>query len=300
MTPSATDAAASFDPLRPTLVRVAYRMLGSVADAEDIVQEAFLRWHGTDRSSVHEPEAFLRRVVTRLCLDHLKSARVRREDYVGTWLPEPIVESAEDAVEDVTLPLMMALERLSALERAAFLLHDVFGVDFDEIAETIGREPAACRQLVSRARTHVRASRPRFEMPKERGREIAAAFFAASRSGDMQALQSLLAADVVLQADGGGKKPAAMRPISGIESVVNMQQRFFLHSFKEYPSQLLRYGLINGLPGFITVERDDTVQTTALHIEDGKILGIYVVRNPDKLKHLESQLGSHQGRPTLQ
>jgi RNA polymerase sigma-70 factor (ECF subfamily) len=275
----------SFDPLRPTLIRVAYRMLGSVADAEDIVQDAFLRWHATDRSSVHQPEAFLRKVVTRLCLDQIKSARVRREDYVGTWLPEPVVETADEPVEDVTLPLLLALERLSPLERAAFLLHDMFGVDFDEIAETIGREPAACRQLVSRARTHVRAARPRFEIPKERGLEIAAAFFAASRNGDMQALQSLLAADVVLQADGGGKRPAAMQPITGIESVVKLHAGFY-RLFKDDPSQLLRYAYINGLPGFVTYERDDTVQTTALHIESGKIVGIYVVRNPDKVRHL--------------
>src|SRR5512133_2954307 len=176
------DAAASFEPLRPKLMRVAYRMLGSVADAEDVLQEAFIRWMGADRSGVREPEAFLRRTVTRLCLDQLKSAQRRRETYVGPWLPDPVLEEEEE--EDVTLPLMLALERLSPLERAAFLLHDVFGLRFDEIAETIGREPATCRQLASRARTHVRAARPRFHMPKERGLEIAAAFFAASRSGD--------------------------------------------------------------------------------------------------------------------
>ena len=172
-------AAAVFDPLRPRLTRIAYRMLGSVADAEDVVQDAFLRWLDTDRDVVREPEAFLRRVVTRLCLDHLKSARHRRETYIGPWLPEPVVEAAEDAIDDITLPLMMALERLSPLERAAFLLHDVFSVSFEEIAETIDREPAACRQLAARARNHVRTARPRFDLPKERGLQIAAAFFAA-------------------------------------------------------------------------------------------------------------------------
>ena len=176
-----SDAAVTFDPLRPKLLRVAYRMLGSVADAEDIVQEAFLRWFHADRAVVLEPEAFLRRVVARLCLDQLKSARRRRETYVGPWLPEPVVEAEEDEIDDVTLPLMMALERLSPLEQAAFLLHDVFGIGFDEIAETINREPAACRQLASRARTHVRTDRPRFPLPKERSLKIAEAFFAASR-----------------------------------------------------------------------------------------------------------------------
>jgi RNA polymerase sigma-70 factor (ECF subfamily) len=147
------DAAASFDPLRPKLMRLAYRMLGSVADSEDVLQEAFIRWMGADRSGVREPEAFLRRTVTRLCLDQLKSARRWRETYVGPWLPDPVLEEEEE--EDVTLPLMLALERLSPLERAAFLLHDVFGLEFEEVAATIQRDPAACRQLAARARTHV-------------------------------------------------------------------------------------------------------------------------------------------------
>ena len=280
---SGADAAASFDPLRPRLTRIAYRMLGSVADAEDVVQDAFLRWLDADREEVREPEAYLRRVVTRLCLDQLKSARARRETYVGPWLPEPVVE--EDDVEDVTLPLMLALERLSPLERAAFLLHDVFGLGFGEIAETIGREPAACRQLAARAREHVRGARPRFAMPKEKGLEIAAAFFAASRSGDMGALRALLAADVTVHSDGGGKVPAGLRPIHGIEDVMKLHgslARFFAKDM----SRVLRYGFVNGLPGFVTVETGGVLQTTALAIEEGRIVGIYVMRNPDKLAHL--------------
>ena len=148
------DAVPDFGLLQPKLRRVAYRMLGSVADAEDVVHEAFIRWMRADRSDVREPEAFLRRTVTRLCLDQLKSARHQRETYIGTWLPDPVVEQEQE--EDVTLPLMLALERLSPLERAAFLLHDVFGLEFEEVAETIQRDPAACRQLAARARTHVR------------------------------------------------------------------------------------------------------------------------------------------------
>jgi RNA polymerase sigma-70 factor (ECF subfamily) len=279
------DAASSFDPLRPKLIRIAYRMLGSVADAEDVVQEAFLRWIDADRQTVREPEAFLRRVVTRLCLDQLKSAQHRRETYIGPWLPEPVVETAEEEIDDVTLPLMLALERLSPLERAAFLLHDVFGVSFEEIAETIGREPTTCRQLASRARTHVRAARPRFHMPKERGLEIAAAFFAASRNGDMQQLRSLLAADVTAYADGGGKTPAAMQPIVGLEAVMQVHASL-VRIFAEKMSRIVRYGFINGLPGFVTIEQGDILQTTALELEDGKIVGIYVMRNPDKLRHL--------------
>jgi RNA polymerase sigma-70 factor (ECF subfamily) len=288
---SSGDAAATFDPLRPRLVRIAYRMLGSVADAEDVVQEAFLRWFDADRDAVREPEAFLRRIVTRLCLDQLKSARRRRETYLGPWLPEPVVEAAEDEIDDVTLPLMMALERLSPLERAAFLLHDVFGVGFEEVAQTIGREPAACRQLASRARTHVRAARPRFQMPKERGLQIAAAFFAATRSGDMAELRSILAADVTVYADGGGKASAAMQPVVGLDDVLQLQASLAL-LFARKRSRIVRYGFINGLPGFVTIEQDDTLQTTALQIEDGKVAAIYVMRNPDKLRHLGGACGS--------
>jgi RNA polymerase sigma-70 factor (ECF subfamily) len=279
------NAAATFDPQRPALIRVAYRMLGSVADAEDVVQEAFLRWLDADRDAVREPGAFLRRVVTRLCLDQLKSARHRRETYVGPSLPEPIVEAGEDEVEDVTLPVLLALERLSPLERAAFLLHDVIGVGFEEVAETIGREPAACRQLASRARSHVRASRPRFPVPAERGRQIAEAFFAATRNGDMDGLRRLLAEDVTLHADGGGKASAAKRPIAGIGEVLRLHSGL-ARFFAEKPSRLVRHAQINGLPGFVTVEGDGTVQTTALHVEDGKVVAIYIVRNPDKLRHL--------------
>ncbi len=285
---SSENAAAIFDPLRPKLIRVAYRMLGSVADAEDVVQEAFLRWLDADRDAVREPEAFLRRIVTRLCLDHLKSARHRRETYIGPWLPEPVVEAAEEEIDDITLPLMMALERLSPLERAAFLLHDVFGVSFEEIAETLGREPATCRQLASRARTHVRAARPRFDMPKERGLEIAAAFFAASRNGDMQELRSLLAADVVVYSDGGGKIPAARQPIVGADRVTQFHAAL-ARLFAAKMSRIVRYGFINGLPGFVTIEEDDTLQTTALEIKDGSIAAIYVTRNPDKLRHLSGR-----------
>lgn len=292
MMPTPADAAASFDPLRPRLTRIAYRMLGSVADAEDIVQEAFLRWLATDRDSVRDAEGFLRRVVTRLCLDLLKSARRRRETYVGPWLPEPIVESEDQPMDDdITLPLMLALERLSPLERAAFLLHDVFGVDFDEVAATIKREPAAVRQLVSRARAHVRAERPRFPLQKEQGLEIANAFFAASRNGDMQKLQSLLASDVVAYADGGGKKPAAAEPIVGLDLVMKFHVQL-APLFAKTPSQVVRFGLVNGLPGFVTLEGGDTLQTTALQIENGKVIAIYVVRNPDKLRHL-SDAGVH-------
>jgi RNA polymerase sigma-70 factor (ECF subfamily) len=277
------DAAAGFDPLRPKLMRVAYRMLGSVADAEDVLQEAFIRWMKAERDEVREPEAFLRRTVTRLCLDQLKSARRRRETYVGPWLPDPVLEEEEE--EDVTLPLMLALERLSPLERAAFLLHDVFGLEFEEVAATIQRDPAACRQLATRARSHVREARPRFQVDKRRGLALAEAFFAASRSGDMKALGAMLAADVSLHADGGGKRSAATEPAIGFDAVMKVHE-FLATRFQNNESKLVRAALVNGLPGFVTLEADGELQTTALDIEDGKIAAIYVVRNPDKLRHL--------------
>jgi RNA polymerase sigma-70 factor (ECF subfamily) len=276
---SSEDAAVVFDPLRPSLIRVAYRMLGSVADAEDVAQDAFLRWLDVDRDAVREPAAFLRRVVTRLCLDRLKSA------YVGSWLPEPVVETGEDELDDVTLLLLMALERLSPLERAAFLLHDVFGLDFEEVAATIGREEAACRQLASRARAHVRADRPRYPVPRERGLEIAQAFFAASRNGEMERLRALLAADVTVYADGGGKVSAHTAPVAGLDEVMRLFATF-AQMFAASRSRLVRYGFINGLPGFVTIERGDILQTTALEIEDGRVVAVYVVRNPDKLRHM--------------
>jgi RNA polymerase sigma-70 factor (ECF subfamily) len=258
-------------------------MLGSVADAEDIVQEAFVRWMAAQRGDVREPEAYLRRTVTRLCLDQLKSARHARETYVGPWLPDPVVE--EEAAEDVTLPLMLALERLSPLERAAFLLHDVFGIEFDEVAATLQRDAAACRQLAARARSHVREARPRFEVEKERGLEIAEAFFAASRNGDLESLGAMLAADVSVHADGGGKRPAAPAPILGFEAVMKVSKAL-AGLFRKNPSKLVRTCFVNGLPGFVTLEADGELATTALDIEEGKIAAIYVVRNPDKLRHL--------------
>jgi RNA polymerase sigma-70 factor (ECF subfamily) len=277
------DAAAAFAPLRPTLIRVAYRMLGSVADAEDIVQEAFIRWMRADREDVHQPAAFLRCTVTRLCLDQLKSARRQRETYIGPWLPDPVVE--EEEVEDVTLPLMLALERLSPLERAAFLLHDVFGLEFEEVASAIQRDSAACRQLAARARSHVRDARPRFKVERERGLEIAEAFFNASRSGNIKALGAMLTADVSAHADGGGKRPAASEPLFGVDAVMR-QYEMVATWLQENSSTLVRFGFVNGLPGFVTREADGELQTTALDIEDGKIAAIYVMRNPDKLKHL--------------
>jgi RNA polymerase sigma-70 factor (ECF subfamily) len=262
-------------------------MLGSIADAEDVLQEAWLRWSDADQEAIRVPAGFLRRVVTRLCLDHLKSARVRREEYVGPWLPDPLVEP--DAVEDVTLPLMLALERLSPLERAAFLLHDVFGESFDDVADNLGRDPAACRQLASRARDHIRAEKPRFVVERSRGLEIVQAFFAASREGEIGRLSQMLADDVSLYSDGGGKRPAAARVMIGSGEVTRTFAAIG-RLMRGKTGALVRYAYINGLPGFVTREPDGLLQTTALLIDQGKVKAIYVMRNPDKLQHLEAQL----------
>lgn len=284
---------AAFEQYRPMLLRVAYRMLGSMADAEDMVQEAWLRWARADREAVEVPAAFLRRVVTRLCLDQLKSARARREDYSGPWLPEPVLEE-EEPEDDVTLPLMLALERLSPLERAAFLLHDVFGESFESIAGSLGRDAAACRQLATRARRNVQAERARFPVQRDEGRRIAEAFFDASRSGDTAALSNLLADQVSFYADGGGKRPAVARVLRGrdivsraLAAIARLTKMGFTG---QVPAKVIQYGFINGLPGFVTQESDGEIQTTALLLEDGRIRAIYVMRNPDKLQGLKARL----------
>lgn len=287
MRPPDDDAADRFQPLRPGLIRLAYRMLGSIAEAEDVVQEAYIRWHQTDRSAVREPGAFLSRTVTRLCLDMLKSARVRRETYVGPWLPEPVLEpdQDDDRGEDLSLTLMLALERLSPLERAAFLLHDVFGLGFDEVAATLDRDPAACRQLAARARRNVRAERPRYAIDRDEGQRMTDAFFAASRSGDLTALRNILAENVVAYTDGGGLRNAALNPLFGFRRVSGLLMGVARKTERRLPPVVYK-GLINGLPGIVTLENDGVLQTTSLDIEEGRIVGIYIVRNPEKLRHL--------------
>ena len=278
--------------LRPRLVRLAYRMLGSVAEAEDAVQEALLRYQDV-RQTVDSPAAFLARTVTRVCLDSLKSARRRRETYVGPWLPEPIFDAEEAVSDDVTLSLMLALERLSPLERAAFLLHDVFGVALDEVANTLEREPAACRKLATRAREHLREARPRFGVSPERGAQIAHAFYVASRAGDVSTLRQLLAEDVVVYSDGGGKRSAATKPVFGLSRV----ERFYAGLARKdnhLPARFYRPAFIDGLAGFVTIGRDSAPQTTALALDErGKIVAIYMVRNPDKLRHLQLPTTPH-------
>jgi RNA polymerase sigma-70 factor (ECF subfamily) len=216
---------ATFEAHRPALIGLAYRMLGSRAEAEDVVQDAYLRWHAADRAAIAEPRRYLGTVVARLCLDRMKSVEARREIYVGQWLPESFDDgSAGELAHDISAALLLLLERLSPLERASFLLHDVFGLDFAEVARTLGRNEAACRQIAARARTHIEAGRPRFAPSPEEGR-LAAAFQAAAASGDAKALVRLLADDAVLYADGGGKRVAALNPIRGADKIAALLRR---------------------------------------------------------------------------
>jgi RNA polymerase sigma factor (sigma-70 family) len=275
---------AMFEQHRPRLQRLAYRMLGSSSEAEDIVQEAWLRWRRVDSGDIEQPAAWLARTVTRLCLDTLKSARARREAYVGNWLPEPIFEPEETgpALDDLTLSLMMALERLSPLERAAFLLHDVFGTPLAEVAVTLDRDAAAVRRLAARARKHVQDARPRYPVTRAEGDRIAQAFYAASNQGDLSGLRSLLAEAVVLTADGGGKSTAWRRPIVGLDHVVRLFEGLHRKLTRE-PPVLVEWIWIDGLPGYVSYERDGALQTTALDIDNGRVVSIFITRNPDKL-----------------
>jgi RNA polymerase sigma-70 factor (ECF subfamily) len=296
-----TDPSASFEPHRRRLLGLAYRMLGSMAEAEDAVQEAYLRWHDTDREKIAEPRAFLITTTTRICLDVLKSARRRREEYVGPWLPDPVTDTAAlapdaqtELAEDLSVALLLALDRLSPLERAAFLLHDVFDYSFTQVADTLGRNEAACRQLASRARTRVREARPAAPIPtrpassaeEAKHAELLSAFIAASRSGDVDRLTRLLASDAKVVTDGGGKVVAALNVIEGAERSAAFLAGVVRKGWTD--DMTLRFHTINGLPGLILSGPNGLVQTTAFEIEGDVVKAIYVVRNPDKLRHLVS------------
>ena len=283
------DIAEEFEALRPRLVRVAYATLGSLAEAEDVVQDAWLRLHRTEPGEVRDLRAWLTTVVGRLALDALGSARARRERYVGPWLPEPLVdESAPDPAdrvtldEEVSLALLRVLESLSPAERTAFVLHDVFGHTFGEVAEAVGRSPDAARQLASRARRHVEAGRPRFPATRETQREAVLAFAAAVTEGDVDRLVALLDPEVVLRTDGGGRVSAARKPIEGAGKVSRTLLAFARKGAVGARGALVE---VNGRPGLLVIAGGaDSV--FAFTVDDGLITAIDIVRNPDKLTHL--------------
>lgn len=283
---------------------LAYRMLGSRADAEDIVQEAWLRWAEVDEAEVRHAQAYLTRLVTHLCLDRLGSAAARREHYVGVWLPEPLLDADEryglgpgpeqqaEFAQDVSVAFLLALERLSPLERAAFLLKDVFDVDYDEIAGQLGRSPTACRQLVSRARRSLRDGHVRQVVSDEQRQRLAQAFVAAVRNQDVGGLARLLSDDALMLADGGGKVSALPRPLRGGERVAKVFLAFC--RLPEARDWLLRPAAINGLPGLVVLSQRNglrVVQTITLAPAadgSGRIAALYVQRNPDKLSGAQS------------
>ncbi|RYF92726.1 MAG: sigma-70 family RNA polymerase sigma factor [Caulobacteraceae bacterium] len=281
---------AAFEAQRPRLKRLAYRMLGSVSEAEDVVQDAWLRWDRAGEAA-REPAAWLTQTTARLCLDRLKSARARRETYVGPWLPEPLIEEEPadplERAEDVSVAFLLALERLSPLERAVFLLHDVFDQDYGQVAMALGRDEAACRQLASRARGHLKEARPRYSVPQDQAMRLAAAFMSASASQDFSALGALLAEDAVLISDGGGKRPAALRPMVGRADVLALLKGLAWRG--GLPGiEAMRPARINGLPGVI-MKNPDGLTTMAFECNaQGLLAAIYIIRNPEKLAHLSA------------
>jgi RNA polymerase sigma-70 factor (TIGR02957 family) len=283
-----------FDELRPSAFAIAYRMLGSVSEAEDVVQEGFLRLHRAREGGeqIESPRAYLSTVVSRLSLDHLRSAGIRRETYVGEWLPEPLVASADDdparkaeMADSLSFAFLVLLESLSPEQRAAFLLREVFDEPYDRIAEIVGTSEQNARQLTARARRHVEERRPRFEASREQQEELATRFFAAAEEGDLEGLEELLAHDVVLRGDGGGKAPALTRAVHGRARVARRLiagqrglTRFRLTWRREE---------VNGQPGALLLDREGRlIGVTILDVAEGQIQGVNSVVNPDKMRHL--------------
>ena len=281
--------------LRPLLFSIAYRMVGSASDAEDLVQEAFLRFHREQSRGIEvaSPKAWLSTVTTRLAINHVQSARVRRERYVGTWLPEPLVTDSEPAglraaetADSLSLAFLVLVESLGPVERAVFLLREVFDYGYEEIAAVVGKSPDNCRQIAARARRQVQARKPRFEASRRKRQELSRRFFDAVEAGDAQGLVGLLAADVVVYGDGGGKGPAIARPLYGRERVVEL-----FGEFRPW-SQLLgvrsiRAAEVNGQPGALYLDADGRpVAVVSLDIADGLVQAVRTITNPDKLRHL--------------
>jgi RNA polymerase sigma-70 factor, ECF subfamily len=276
-----------FEDHRPALARLAYRMLGSLADVDDVLQEAYLRWSRNDRATVQSPRAYLFSIVTRLCIDQRQAIEARKQTYVGPWLPEPVIESGAtgpidriETAESVSMAFLLVLESLSPVERAAYLLRRVFDYDYDEIARILDKSEPSCRQLVSRAEKRVFDRRPRFERDPAEAERLTDAFLQACATGELEGLVQLLAADAVLYSDGGGKVAAALAPIRGADKIA----RFFVGIMKKVPPGLeVRKVRVNGQPGLITLIDGQIYLVLTLDIVDGRIANCFVVRNPDKL-----------------
>jgi RNA polymerase sigma-70 factor (ECF subfamily) len=279
---------------RPVLQAIAYRMLGSMAEAEDAVQETFLRWHRQDQaqqvSEIREPKAWLITTLTRHCIDRLRAAKAQRESYVGMWLPEPVVE--EPAVEPVdrlelaetlSMALLMMLERLTPDERAAFLLHEVFETDYPDVARILGKTEPACRQLVHRAKERVKAGKPRFTPSRAEQEKVMAGFKLAVASGDVAGLAALFSPEATLYSDGGGKATATLNPIYGAEKIA----RFFIGVRDKQPEgHRIEPRIVNGSLGYVVYVGDTVLQASHFAFDGDRITEVHIVRNPDKLRHL--------------
>jgi len=285
-------------PYRGRLLGLAYRMLGSRSDAEDVVQDAYLRFAGA--REVQNPEAFLVTVVTRLCLDRLRSAKAQREIYVGPWLPEPVVDAeglspdaATEFADDLSFALLLALDRLSPLERAAFLLHDVFDIQFAEVAQMIDRTEVACRQLATRARRAVREARPAPPAPPDNHARLLSAFGEAVVSGDVSRLAGMLREDAIALTDGGGRKTAALNPIKGADKIA----RFFVSLAAKNTDRNVRIepAVINGILGALIYIDGKVDHSVSMAIDGERIAAIYIVRNPDKLRHVPDRINQPTG-----
>jgi RNA polymerase sigma-70 factor, ECF subfamily len=293
-TPAVEEAAVVFEQLRPRLVGVAYGLLGTLAEAEDAVQEAWIRLQRSDLEAIRDVTGWLVTTTSRIALDALRSARYRREAYVGPWLPEP-VETAPDPADSVSLAdslswaMLVVLETLSPAERAAFVLHDVFGLSFDEIGRALGRAPAACRKLASRAREHVEARQPRFDVDPEVHREVVAAFGRATASGDIEGLVGLLDPDAVLTSDGGGVARALPRPIHGALEIAEFLAGIGVSRL----GLTMQPSAVNGSPALLVFEQRRLSSVLALGIRGGRITTIDAIRNPHKFHGLRSLTADH-------
>jgi len=282
----------AFERHRSLLFGIAYRMLGEVAEAEDMVQEAFLRWRKASKNDVKSARAYLTTIVTRLCIDQLGSARRQREQYVGVWLPEPLVlrdendpAKAAQLAESVTNAFLLVLETLSPIERAVFLLHEVFGYEYDEVSRAVGKSVINCRKMASRARERLATRRPRGNVDPYRARQLVEQFQLTLEEGDTEGLRKLLSEDAAIYADGGGKVPAAVKPILGADTVA----KFFTTVYRKAPAGAqiqIRFVLINAEPGVLVFIAGRLEQAMTFEISEDRIRAIYVVRNPDKLRHL--------------
>lgn len=283
-----------FTEYRPLLFSIAYRMLSSAVEAEDAVQETFLRWQTAAEAEVRSPRAYLSAVVTRLCIDHLRSARAQRETYVGPWLPEPVLrepvaDTADHAAlsESLSMAFLVLLESLNPTERAVFLLREVFDYEYAEVANIVGKSEANCRQIARRARDYVTARRPRFEPSRERKEQLTQQFARTCRAGDLTGLIALLDEDITLWSDGGGKALAALNPIYGADKVA----RFLLGIVRKAADGMQsHFAEVNGEPGIVTLRDGAIYSVTSLDIADGRITAVRIMRNPDKLRRIEGEV----------